>query len=72
MEQIKVYYDEFGQTLTIWFDDPDKEVIAEEVGSDVVMMKSEDGRALGFEILNMKYQNPEKLEVLFERFNEVA
>ena len=72
MEQIKVYYDEFGQTLTIWFDNPENEVIAEEVGDDVVMMKSEEGRALGFEILNVKYKNPEKLEVLFERLHAIA
>jgi uncharacterized protein YuzE len=70
MDQIKVYYDETGQTLTVWFDDPNKEVISEEVGDDVILMKGDDGTVLGFEKLNVKYHNPKDLSVAFSKFHE--
>lgn len=39
MAQGKVYYDQGGNTLTVWFDDPLKEYIAEETGAEVILMK---------------------------------
>jgi uncharacterized protein YuzE len=69
MEQIKVYYDEIGRTLTVWFDDPQMEAIAEEIGDDVVLMKSGDGKVLGFEKLNMNYRNPQDLSVAFQNLH---
>jgi hypothetical protein len=47
-----VYYDRTGNTLTVWFDDPGKEVFCEEVGDDVVLMKDRRGRVIGCERLN--------------------
>ena len=35
MGKIKLYYDEKGKTLSVWFDAPEKEVISEEVGDGV-------------------------------------
>ena len=32
MAQVKVYYDQQGNTLTVWFGNPQDEVIAEEIG----------------------------------------
>jgi hypothetical protein len=32
MEQVKVFYDRTGNTLTVWFGDPQGEHIAEETG----------------------------------------
>lgn len=52
MEKIRVYHDRVGNTLTVWFDDPKKEHICEEVADDVVLMKDRRGRVLGFERLN--------------------
>jgi hypothetical protein len=34
-----VYHDRTGNTLTVWFDDPSKETVCEEVDDDVVLMK---------------------------------
>lgn len=52
MDSLKVYYDVIGKTLTVWFDDPEKEFVAEETGDEVVLIKDEAGRVIGFERLN--------------------
>ncbi len=52
MERIRVYHDRSGNTLTVWFDDPNKEYICQEIADDVVLMKDRRGRVLGFERLN--------------------
>jgi hypothetical protein len=38
MERLKVWYDQKGQTLTVWFDDPSLEHVAEETGDEIVLM----------------------------------
>lgn len=52
MDKVRVCYDRAGNTLTVWFDDPSKESICEEVDDDVVLMKDRRGRVIGFERLN--------------------
>jgi uncharacterized protein YuzE len=52
MEKVRVYYDRTGNTLTVWFDDPKKETVCEEIGDDVVIVKDRRGRVIGFERLN--------------------
>ncbi len=52
MEKLRVYFDRAGNTLTVWFDDPKKEVVCEETADDVVLMKDRRGRVIGFERLN--------------------
>jgi hypothetical protein len=47
-----VYFDRTGNTLSVWFDDPQKEYVCEEIDDDVVLMKDRRGRVLGFERLN--------------------
>lgn len=53
MEKIvKVFYDEEGNTMNIWFDDPKKEVICEEIDDETILKKDRVGRVIGFEKLN--------------------
>ena len=52
MDKVRVYYDRTGNTLTVWFDDPAKEHICDEIEDDVVLMKDRRGRVIGFERLN--------------------
>ena len=52
MEKVRVYYDRTGNSLTVWFDDPTREHVCEEIDDDVVLMKDEGGRVIGFERLN--------------------
>ncbi len=51
MGKIKLYYDEKGKTLSVWFDAPEKEVVSEEVGDGVILSKDKDGKVIGFEKL---------------------
>lgn len=52
MAEVKVYYDRTGNTLTVWFGNPQDEYICEETGDEVVLMKDKSGRVIGFEKLN--------------------
>ncbi len=50
--RVRILHDRLGNTLTVWFDDPAKEAVCEEVGDDIVLMKDRRGRVIGFERLN--------------------
>ena len=58
MDKVRVYFDRTGNTLTVWFDSPRKEAICEEIGDDVVLLKDQQGRVIGFERLN--YLSPDQ------------
>jgi len=66
MAQIKVFYDQKGNTLTVWFADPQDEYVCEETGDEVVLMKNKSGRVIGFERLNFSLSKSEKLQIAFE------
>jgi uncharacterized protein YuzE len=66
MEKLKVYYDRTGNTLTVWFGDPQQEYVSEETGDEVILMKDKDGRVIGFEKLNYSQHAAEPLNVAFE------
>jgi uncharacterized protein YuzE len=66
MAQVKVYYDKKGNTLTVWFGDPQAEYICEETGDEVILMKDKLGRVIGFEKLNFSLSQSEPLQVAFE------
>jgi uncharacterized protein YuzE len=66
MEEVKVYYDKVGNTLTVWFGDPDEEYICEETGDEVILMKNKSGTVIGFEKLNYSLQKTSNLKFSFE------
>jgi len=66
MEKIKLFYDRRGNTLTVWFGDPDDEYICEETGDEVVLMKNKNGQVIGFEKLNLRLPAEKELDVAFE------
>jgi uncharacterized protein YuzE len=66
MAQVKVFYDEVGNTLTVWFGNPQDEYVAEETGEEVVLMKDKAGKVIGFEKLNFSIVRPKHLQVAFE------
>lgn len=51
MSKVKMYYDSKGKTLSVWFDDPKREVVSEEVGDGVIISKDKKGSVIGFEKL---------------------
>ena len=66
MERVKIYYDRDGNTLTVWFGDPTRECVCEETGDEVVLMKDDEGRVIGFEKLNFSATASAHLDVAFE------
>jgi len=66
MAQVKVYYDQVGNTLTVWLDNPQNEYSCEETGEEVILMKDKQGRVIGFEKLNFVQTITEPLPVAFE------
>jgi len=46
--KVKVFFDPEGNTLTVWFGDPDQEHICEETDDDVILMKDRKGRVIGW------------------------
>lgn len=66
MAQVKVYYDQVGNTLTVWFGEPQEEYVAEETGDEIVLMKDKSGQVIGFEKLNFVVPKPSHLQVAFE------
>ena len=53
MDRVRVYYDAFAKTLTVWLGDPATEVTCQEADDDTVFMKDEAGHIIGFEKLNL-------------------
>jgi hypothetical protein len=66
MAQVRVFYDHTGNTLTVWFGEPQDEYLSEETGDEVILMKDKSGRVIGFEKLNFTVVKPEPLRVAFE------
>ncbi len=52
MDALKIFHDPNGRTLTIWFDDPEKEHASEETGDEIVIIKDQNGHVIGLEYLN--------------------
>ena len=59
MERIKVIHDTVGHTLTIWLGDPKEEYVSTLTDDEVVVMKSREGKILGFEVLHYQPAEPE-------------
>jgi uncharacterized protein YuzE len=66
MAQVKVYYDRIGNTLTVWFGNPEDEVEVEETGEEMILMKDKQGRVIGFEKLNFLLGQAIPFRVAFE------
>lgn len=66
MAKVKVFYDRVGNTLVVWFGEPQDEYEVEETGDEVILMKDKDGRVIGFEKLNFVNDNSDMTQVNFE------
>ncbi len=66
MAEVKVYYDPMGNTLTVWFGNPQDEYICEETGDEVILMKNRAGQVIGFEKLNYTLPSAAHVKISFE------
>ena len=70
MDKVKVFYDRQGNTLTVWFGNPQDEYICEETGEEVILMKDKSGRVIGFEKLNYSVPADRHLHFSFETVSQ--
>jgi len=63
MAQVKFFYDDVGESLTVWFDDPALEEVCEETADEVVLIKDRTGRVIGFEKLHFVASDPDHLAI---------
>ena len=63
MAELKVFHDREGETLTVWFGDPQDEYICEETGDEVVLIKDATGHVIGFEKFNFSTSDAGPLNV---------
>jgi uncharacterized protein YuzE len=68
MAKVNVFHDAIGNTLVVWFGEPQEEVDAEETGDEVILMKDKNGKVIGFEKLNFLSQSEQSVRVAFEIF----
>ncbi len=54
MAQIKIIHDPVGETLTVYWDNPEREEVCEEVGHGLVLIKDAQGEMIGCERLYFK------------------
>ncbi len=67
MAQIKVIHDPVGETLTVYWDDPEREEVCEEVGHGLILIKDAQGEVIGFERLYVKSKTvPQELGVVLQ------
>lgn len=64
--QVKVFHDQVGNTLVVWFGNPEDEYEVEETGNEVLLMKDRSGQVIGFEKLNFISGSAELVRVAFE------
>ena len=53
MEKIRVILNHESNTLDVWFDDPEKEFISEEIGEEIILKKDKNNKVIGFEKFNL-------------------
>ncbi len=63
MDPVKLFYDQKGSTLTVWFGNPQDEYVCEETGEEVILIKDKSGRVIGFEKLHFSVPIHERLQV---------
>ena len=66
MAKVKVFHDRVGNTLVVWFGEPQDEYEVEETGDEVLLMKDKSGRVIGFEKLNFTNSESDLTQVNFE------
>jgi len=69
MAEVKVFYDRTGNTLTVWFGNPEDEFEVEETGDEVILMKDKGGRVIGVEKLNFQPSQDDPVRMAFEAFS---
>ncbi len=65
MQALRYTRDPVGDTLTVWYGDPNTEYICEETEEEVILMKDASGTVIGKEILHVSSREAEALNIVF-------
>jgi uncharacterized protein YuzE len=68
-KKLTVIHNKEMETLDIWFDDPKKEVVCEEVGEGIILKKDKENKVIGLEVL---YYSKEDVPLEFKALSAEA
>ena len=51
---LRIYYFRETDSMDIWFDEPEKEEICEEIDDAILLKKDREGNVIGVEIISME------------------
>jgi hypothetical protein len=54
---IKIIHDSVGETITVYFDNPENAEVCEETGEGVILIKDKENNIIGFEKLYFKLED---------------
>ena len=60
MAKIRLIHDRIGETLTVYFEEPDPDQVCEETGEGIILIKNSKDRVIGFEKLYFQTKEPEE------------
>ena len=63
MAQVKVFYDDIGSTLCVWWGNPKDEEVCEETGHGIILIKDKQGKVIGLENLHYQGGDPKDFAV---------
>jgi len=63
MKTLRIYYFKETDSMDIWFDEPTKEYISEEINDHILIKKDKDGNAIGVEVISLSKLAKTPLEV---------
>ena len=62
-KKLRIYYFKETDTMDIWFDEPEKEQICEEIDDIVLLKKDKDGNVIGIEIISIASLTKNPVEI---------
>ncbi|MCD6455934.1 MAG: DUF2283 domain-containing protein [Methanophagales archaeon] len=62
-KKLRIFYFKETDSMDIWFDDPEKEQICEEIDDAVLLKKDKDGNVIGIEIISIASLTKKPVEI---------
>jgi uncharacterized protein YuzE len=62
-KKLKIFYFKETDSMDIWFDEPEKEQICEEIDDVALLKKDKDGNVIGIEIISIASLTKKPVEI---------
>ncbi|MGB9759755.1 MAG: DUF2283 domain-containing protein [Thermoproteota archaeon] len=63
IKKLRIYYFKETDSMDIWFDEPCKEYVCEEVDDFILIKRNKDGDIIGIEIINLSMLAKKPIEI---------